>query len=87
MMTLEQLLAKTPDGELMDVFHEIDTCVVPATGAAHSFCRKVNKLIDDGSLCINPSSYRKVYLPALAKALHVEMARRYMCIMLRGVHK
>lgn len=76
-MTLEQLLTKTPDGVLMDIQLELLSAVVPATGAAHSFCRKVNRMIDKGELCINPTTYRKVYLPTLAKAVQREMARRY----------
>ena len=77
MMTLEQLLEKTSDGDLMDIYNEIHSQVVPATGYAHAFCRKVNKMIDKGELCINPSSYRKVYLPTLIRAIEKELACRY----------
>lgn len=77
MMTLEQLLEKTSDGDLMDIYNEIHSQVVPATGYAHGFCRKVNKMIDKGTLCINPTTYRKVYLPTLVKAVQKELARRY----------
>ena len=83
-MTLEMLLAKTPDGELVDIFTELHYGVVPATGSAHGFCRKVNKMIDHGELCINPTTYRKVYLPTLAKAVKHEMARRYSNAILSG---
>lgn len=76
-MTLEQLLAKAGDDELLDIYNELKSCVVPATGYAHAYCRKVNKMIDQGILCINPTSYRKVYLPTLAKAILREMANRY----------
>lgn len=75
--TLEQLLKVTPDEELIDIQIEIMNAVVPATGYAHSFCRKVNKMIDKGTLCINPTTYRKVYLPTLVKAVQKELARRY----------
>ena len=75
--TLEQLLSKTQDEELIDIYNEIASAVVPATGYAHSFCRKVNKLIDKGELCINPTTYRKVYLPTLVKAVQKELAFRY----------
>jgi hypothetical protein len=75
--TLEQLLKATPDEELIDIQIEIMTAVVPATGFAHGFCRKVNKMIDKGTLCINPTTYRKVYLPTLVKAVQKELARRY----------
>ena len=44
MMTLEQLLEKTSDGDLMDIHNEIHSQVIPATGYAHAFCRKVNKI-------------------------------------------
>lgn len=76
-MTLEQLLAKTEDGVLLDIQEELITKVVPATGYAHSFIRKVNRMIDQGKLCINETTYRKVYLPTFAKAVQKEMARRY----------
>lgn len=75
--TLEQLLKVTPDEELIDIQTEIMNAVVPATGYAHGFCRKVNKMIDNGTLCINPTTYRKVYLPTLVKAVQKELARRY----------
>lgn len=84
-MTLEQLLQHTPDGVLLDIQKELLDAVVPATGAAHSFCRKVNKMIDKGELCINPTTYRKVYLPTLAKAVQKEMARRYTQALEKGV--
>ena len=77
MMTLEQLLEKTLDGDLMDIYNEIHSQTVPATGYAHEFCRKVNRMIDKGTMCINPTTYRKVYLPTLAKAVEKELARRY----------
>ena len=83
-MTLEQLLTKTSDGDLLDIQEELLSGVVPATGYAHSFCRKVNRMIDKGELCINPTTYRKVYLPTLAKSVQKELARRY-TLVLKGV--
>ena len=76
-MTLEELLRNAEDGELLEIYNELNSCVVPATGYAHAYCRKVNRMIDQGNLCINPTSYRKVYLPTLAKAILREMANRY----------
>lgn len=76
-MTLEQLLANTTDGVLLDIQEELIIGVVPATGCAHTFVRKVNRMIDRGELCINQNTYRKVYLPTLAKAVQKEMANRY----------
>lgn len=84
-MTLEKLLSKTPDGELLDIQKELLSGVVPATGYAHSFCRKINKMIDRGELCINPTTYRKVYLPTLAKAVQRELARRYVAFLVQGI--
>lgn len=84
-MTLEELLKKTSDGVLLDIQTELINAVVPATGHAHSFCRKINKMIDRGELCINPTTYRKVYLPTLAKAVQKEMARRYTQALVHGV--
>ena len=80
-MTLEQLLSKTDDGDLLDIQEELLSGVVPATGYAHSFCRNVNRMIDRGELCINPTTYRKVYLPTFAKAVQKELARRYVSIL------
>ena len=82
--TLEQLLKVTSDEELIDIQIEIMNAVVPATGYAHSFCRKVNKMIDKGTLCINPTTYRKVYLPTLVKAVQKELARRYVVNVMVG---
>lgn len=76
-MTLEQLLHKTRDIKLMNVYDEISSGVVPATGEARQFVRKLNNLIDRGQLCINTTTYRKVYLPTLAKAIQKELACRY----------
>jgi hypothetical protein len=81
-MTLEQLLSKEDDGTLLDIQFELNQAIVPATGYAHAYCRKVNKLIDEGELCINPTTYRKVYLPTLARAVHKELARRWMNMIL-----
>lgn len=77
MMNLEQLLHRETDGVLLDIQLELLEEVVPATGAAHSYCRKVNKMIDAGNLCINPTAHRRVYLPTLARAVQKELARRY----------
>ena len=84
-MTLEELLMHTPDGTLLDMQLELLRAVVPTTGATHNFRRKVNKMIDRGELCINPTTYRKVYLPSLAKAVQREMARRYTQALIHGV--
>lgn len=86
-MTLEELLSNTPDGTLLDIQEELISAVVPASGYAHTFCRKVNKMIDKGELCINPSTYRKVYLPTLAKAVQKELARRYTRALMYGTTK
>jgi hypothetical protein len=82
--TLEQLLKVTSDEELIDIQIEIMDAVVPATGFAHGFCRKVNKMIDKGTLCINPTTYRKVYLPTLIKAVQKELASRYVINVMAG---
>lgn len=76
-LTLEKLLTKTDDEMLLSIQEELLSGIVPATGAAHGFVRRVNRMIDKGELCINPTTYRKVYLPTLAKAVQREMARRY----------
>lgn len=75
--TLEALLANEDDGTLIDIQEELLSGIVPATGYAHGYCRKVNRMIDLGQLRINQTSYRKVYLPTLAKAVQKELAKRY----------
>ena len=85
MMNLEQLLKKEDDGVLLDIQLELLDCVIPATGYAHQYCRKVNKMIDAGKLCINPTTYSKVYLPTLARAVQKELARRYVDKLMRGM--
>jgi len=84
-MTLEELLTKTPDGILLDIELELLDAVVPTDSKTQEFRRKVNKMIDRGELCINPNTYRKVYLPTLAKAVQKEMARRYTQALINGV--
>ena len=76
-MTLEELLMKEEDSVILDIYNELESCVVPATGYAHAYCRKVNKLINAGQLCTVRDKYRNVYLPTLSKMVFKEMARRY----------
>lgn len=76
-MTLEQLLQREPDSTLIDIYHELASCVIPATGYAHAYCRKINKLINAGELQTVPDKYRNVYLPTLSKMIFKEMSRRY----------
>ncbi len=76
-LTLEELLANEEDGTLIDIQEELLSGIVPATSYAHRYCRYVNRLIDKGEMCINPTTYRKVYLPTLAKAVQKELAARY----------
>lgn len=87
MMDLEKLLAKEDDAELLDIEFELAEGTVPATGSAHAYCRKLNQMIDRGTLCINPTTYRKIYLPTLARAVHKELARRWMNIILKEKDK
>ena len=72
-LTLEELLASEDDSTLIDIQEELLSGIVPATSYAHKYCRFVNRLIDKGDMCINPTTYRKVYLPTLAKAVQKEL--------------
>ena len=76
-MTLNSLLALEKDNELIDIQLELRSGIVPKDGKAHTYRRKINKMMDAGELCINQSTYRKVYLASLAKAVQNELARRY----------
>ena len=76
-MTLEKLLMNEKDGVLLDIYTELKSCKIPATGYAHAYCRKINHMIDKGELCVIPDKYRKVYLPTLSKMIFKEMSRRY----------
>lgn len=76
-MTVQQLLAKAPDEKLMEMYEELECGVVPATSACRKMIRQINRMIDQGILCINPSTYRKIYLPSLARLVYAEMAMRY----------
>lgn len=76
-ITLEEYLGNLPDEKLVEVEFELFRDIAPATGAAHSMIREINRGIDRGAFCINPMTYRKVYLPTFARAVHKEMARRY----------
>lgn len=79
-MTLEELLSREDDCVLLDIEAELVSSIVPATGYTHAYIRRVNAMINEGEMCINPTTYRKVYLPTFAKAVHKELARRWMKI-------
>lgn len=74
---LERYMRYVDDKELLDVYNELESGKVPATGYAHGFNRKVNQMVDSGDLCIKDGNYRHIYLPTLSKAVYREMARRY----------
>lgn len=75
--TLEKLLKYTDDKELLNIYTELESGKIPSTSYAHDFCRKVNKMVDDGELCVGEGRYRHIYLPTLSKAVYKEMASRY----------
>lgn len=83
--TLEDYIAKQSDNTLIDIQTELLTGNVPKKGAARTMCRQINKLIDQGTLKINQYTYRKVYLPSLAKAVDRDLARRYVESVIDGV--
>lgn len=76
-MTIEHLLMKEDDATLLNIYEELDSGIVPATSYAHDFVRKVNRLINEGKLCVVPGQYRTVYLPTISKMVYKELARRY----------
>ena len=76
-MTIEELLMKEDDATLLNIYNELDSCIIPATSYAHEFCRKLNRMIDEGKLCVVAGKYRNVYLPTVSKLIYKEMARRY----------
>ena len=76
-MTIEKLMGNTDDRELLDIYLELESGKVPSTSYAHDFCRKVNRMIDDGELSVKQEGFRHIYLPSLRKLLYKEMARRY----------
>lgn len=84
-MTLEQLLRKTSDEVLLDMGLEVLSGVIPTDSNIQNFRRNINKMIDRGELCINPTTYRKVYLPTLAREVQRELARRYTQALQNGV--
>lgn len=75
--TIEKLVSHTDDGELLDIYTELESGKVPSTSYAHEFCRKVNKMIDDGDISVKSEGFRHVYLPTLRKLVYKEMAHRY----------
>lgn len=76
-MTLKDLVGSTTDKELLDIYTELESGKIPSTSYAHEFCRKVNKMIDQGRLCTQEDGYRHIYLPSIRKVLLKEMASRY----------
>lgn len=75
--TLEKLLKYSDDKELLDIYNELESGKVPNTSYAHDFCRKVNRMVDDGELSVGDGGYRHIYLPTLRRALYKELASRY----------
>lgn len=75
--SLEKLMNNTSDQELLDVYVELESGKVPSTSYAHDFCRKINKMIDDGKLSVKADGFRHIYLPSLRKLAYKEMARRW----------
>lgn len=75
--TLEKLLKHIDDKDLLDIYNELESGKVPNTSYAHDFCRRVNRMVDEGDLCISDGQYRHIYLPTLSKAVYKEMASRY----------
>jgi hypothetical protein len=75
--SIEKLMNSVDDGELLDIYTEIESGKVPSTSYAHDFCRKVNRMIDDGELSVKQDGFRHIYLPSLRKLVFKEMARRY----------
>ena len=75
--TIEKLINNTDDGELLDLYTELESGKVPSTSYAHDFCRKVNRMIDDGEISVRQDGFRHIYLPSLRKLVYKEMARRY----------
>lgn len=76
-MTIEELLMKEDDATLLNIHDELESGVMPATSYAHEYVRKVNRMINEGKLCVVPGQYRTVYLPTISKLIYKEMASRY----------
>lgn len=76
-MTIEELLKNEDDVTLLNIHDELESCLIPATSYAHDYVRKINRMIDEGKLCVVPGKYRNVYLPTVSKMIYKEMARRY----------
>ncbi len=75
--TVDKLMAKIDSHIMLGIFDELNEGVVPSSGLARTLVRDINHMIDSGTLCIDRHTYRKLYLPTLAKAVQKEMARRY----------
>lgn len=75
--TLDKLLEHMADKDLLDIYDELESGKVPSTSYAHDFCRKVNRMVDDGKLSVGDGGFRHIYLPTLRKALYKELASRY----------
>lgn len=75
--SIEKLMSNTDDRELLDIYTELESGKVPSTSYAHEFCRKVNRMIDDGELSVKSEGFRHIYLPSLRKLVYKEMAKRY----------
>ena len=77
MKTLKDLVSREDDKVLLSIHEEIAKRVVPETSCSQDYLRTVNKMINKGTLCINSTSYRRVYMPTLIKEVNAELASRY----------
>lgn len=77
--TTEKLMNHLADCDLLDIYTELESGKVPSTSYAHDFCRRVNRMIDDGEISVKQDGFRHIYLPSLRKLVYKEMARRYFC--------
>lgn len=82
-LTVEEYINAHSDEELLDIALEITKAVIPATGAAHMKLRRINQKIDQGKLCISPTTYRKMYMPTFAKIVLKVFASRHVEYLLK----
>lgn len=75
--SIEKIMNNLDDGELLDIYLELDAGKVPSTSYAHEFCRKINRMVDNGEISVKAEGFRHIYLPSLRKLVFKEMARRY----------
>jgi hypothetical protein len=84
MSNINRYLKSLPEKQLIEMASEIRSGYAPANGPTKKFNKLINRKIDNGEVAINPTQYRRIYLPTLSKLILAECTDRYLHAWLIG---